>query len=391
MRTPTMHPREAVQDSGVLPVILGPRSGRKLARTKYKVDGMDRVDRVDRVEKVDLRSDTVTRPSPEMREAMARAAVGDDVFGEDPTINELERRAAGMFGKEAALFVPSGTMANLLAALSQTRPGDTIILSEDSHPYNFESGNIAAVAGVLTRTIRCRYGILSAEQIAANIVKTEDHHFSPTTMISIENTSNRGGGAIYPIETVAAIGVLARERGLRLHCDGARIFNAVVETGVTPAEYASHVDTISFCLSKGLGCPVGSLLLGDRATIWTAHRYRKMLGGGMRQAGILAAAGIYALDHNIERLREDHRRARVFRQELEGTPGLSFPMPSPTNMVYLQVADAREITRHLDEQGVLVHPAAADMIRVVFHLDVSDAGVDLAVNTFRKALSTVGD
>ena len=341
-------------------------------------------------EKVDLRSDTVTRPSPQMREAMARAVVGDDVFGEDPTVNELERRAAEMFGKEAALFVPSGTMANLLAVLSQTKPGDTVILSEDAHPYNFESGNLALVAGVLTRTIRCQYGILSAEQVAASIIQTEDHHYSPTTMVSIENTSNRGGGAIYPIETAAEIGSLARQRGLRLHCDGARIFNAVVETGVSPAEYASHVDTISFCLSKGLGCPVGSLLAGERATIWTAHRYRKMLGGGMRQAGILAAAGLYALDHNIERLREDHRRARMFRQTLEGAPGLSFVMPSPTNMVYLQVADARETARRLAEHGVLVHAPAPGVIRTVFHLDVSDTGVDRAVEAFREVLSAVG-
>ena len=340
----------------------------------------------DPAEIVDLRSDTVTRPSPEMREAMARADVGDDVFGEDPTVNELQRRAAEMFGKEAALFVPTGTMANLLAFLSQTRPGDTVILSEDAHPYNLESGNLAMVGGLMTRTVRSECGILSPERIAENIVRTDDHHFSQTAIISIENTSNRGGGSIYPIETMAAIGRLARERGLKFHCDGARIFNAVVETGVSPADYASHADTISFCLSKGLGCPVGSLLVGDRATIQTAHRYRKMLGGGMRQAGVLAAAGLYALEHNVERLRDDHRRASIFRQELEGAPGLSFPIPSPTNMVYLEVADASETARRVAEHGVRVHAASPTTIRTVFHLDISDADVERAVDAFKRTL-----
>jgi threonine aldolase len=340
-------------------------------------------------DKIDLRSDTVTRPTPGMREAMACAQVGDDVFGEDPTVNELQRRAAALFGKDAALFVPSGTMANLLAALSQTKPGDTIILSEDAHPYNFESGNLAMVAGVLTRTIRGQYGIITAEQIAANIIQTNDHHYSPTTMISIENTSNRGGGAIYPIEVVAEVGKLARDRGLKLHCDGARIFNAVVETGVSPADYASHVDTISFCLSKGLGCPVGSLLVGDAETIFTAHRYRKMLGGGMRQAGILAAAGLYALDHHIERLREDHRHAREFRRQLEGVPGIEFPMPSPTNMVYLRVRDAHALVQRLADYGVLVHPTGPTMIRTVFHLEITDEATQRTAGLFRKLCETV--
>ncbi len=331
---------------------------------------------------IDLRSDTVTKPTPAMRDAMARAEVGDDVFGEDPTVNALQERAAALFGKEAALFVPTGTMANLLAVLSQTRPGDTLILSEDAHPYNFESGNVAAVAGVLTRTIPGQFGIMTAEQIAAKIVQTNDHHFSPTTMISIENTSNRGGGSIYPIETVAAIGALARERGLRFHCDGARIFNAVVETGIAPAEYARHADTVSFCLSKGLGCPVGSLLVGDAETIDRAHRYRKMLGGGMRQAGVLAAAGLYALDHHVERLRDDHRRARLFRARIEAAPHLACPNPSPTNMVYVQAPDAKALAARLRERGVLVLATGPAMIRTVFHLDITDEDTEAAAEAF---------
>ena len=335
---------------------------------------------------VDLRSDTVTRPTPAMREAMMRAEVGDDVFAEDPTVNALQERAAVLFGKEAALFVPTGTMANLLAFLSQTRPGDSVILSEDAHPYNFESGNLAMVAGVLTRTIRATQGIMTADQVAGHIIQTEDHHYSPTTLVSIENTSNRGGGTIYPLETVAAIGMLARERGLKCHCDGARIFNAVVETGVTPADYASHADTISFCLSKGLGCPAGSLLAGDTETIRKAHRYRKMLGGGMRQVGILAAAGLYALDHHVERLREDHRRARAFRSRLEGVPGIEFPVPAPTNMVYVGVADARGVARRMTERGVLVSVTGTTLLRTVFHLDITDNAADRAVDAFIHAM-----
>lgn len=342
-------------------------------------------DRAQSCECVDLRSDTVTRPTPAMREAMAKADVGDDVFGEDPTVNELQRRAGALFGKEAALFVPSGTMANLVAVLSQTRPGDSMILHEEAHPFTHESGNLAMVAGLMTRTVSGAYGIMSVEAVAQRIVQSDDSHFSPTTLVSIENTTNRGGGAIYPLETVAAIGALAHGRGLRVHCDGARIFHAVVETGRSVAEYARHVDTISFCLSKGLGCPVGSLLVGDAATIARAHRFRKMLGGGMRQAGILAAAGLHALDHHVERLREDHDRARRFRSALEGVPGLLFPVPSPTNIVYVEVNDAQQFARQLAEKGVLVLAISPTRLRAVFHLDVTDEGLARAIEAFKAA------
>jgi len=314
---------------------------------------------------------------------MARAEVGDDVLGEDPSVNELQRRAAALLGKEGALFVASGTMANLLAALAQTRPGDSVILCEDAHPLHYESGNLGMVAGVLTRPVRGDCGIMSLEDVAANIVQRADHHFSPTTLIGVENTANRGGGAIYPIETVAAIGTLARERGIRTHCDGARLFNAVVETGVPAAEYARHTDTVSFCLSKGLGAPVGSILAGDAATIDKARRYRKMLGGGMRQAGILAAGGLYALEHHVERLREDHLRARRFRAALEGVPGITFPLPSPTNMVYIELPDAGAFAQALRERGVLISATAPNRLRAVFHLDVTDDGVTHAIKAFK--------
>jgi len=335
---------------------------------------------------VDLRSDTVTRPTAPMREAMARAVVGDDVLGEDPSVNGLQARAAALLGKEAALFVPSGTMANLLAVLAQTRPGDTIVLSEDAHPFNYESGNIALVAGVLARTLPGKHAILDPAAVAACIVPRDaDHHLSPTGLIAIENTTNRGGGAVYPLETAAAIGRLARDHAIPCHCDGARIFNAAVATGIDVAEYAAHASTISFCLSKGLGAPVGSLLLGDADTIGRAHRYRKMLGGGMRQAGIVAAAGLYALEHHVDRLADDHARARRFHHALEDIPGLALPLPCPTNMVYVDVPDAPAFVERLKQGGVLVFDTQPTRVRAVFHLDVDDAGTDRAIRAFKQA------
>ncbi len=334
---------------------------------------------------VDLRSDTVTRPTPEMREAMAKADVGDDVFGEDPAVNELQRRVAKMVNKEAALFVPSGTMANLLAIKSQTQPADTAILHLDSHPFNYESGGMAMVAGVMTKTLGGDYGILSPEAVQSALCQNPDHHYSPTTFVAIENTTNRGGGAIYPIETVMEIGRIARENGLKAHCDGARIFNAVVESGVPIDEYATHVDTIAFCFSKGLGAPAGSILAGPQETIELAHRYRKMLGGGMRQAGILAAAALHALDHHVARLKEDHRRARQFREALEGVHGIEIPLPSPTNIVYVQVPNAMEFIGHIGERGVLVLPVGNRRIRCVFHLDIDDDGLARAIDGFKRA------
>lgn len=333
---------------------------------------------------VDLRSDTVTRPTPAMRQAMAEAEVGDDVLGEDPTVNALQERVANMVGKEAALFVPSGTMANLLAVVSQTQPGDTLVLDETAHPFNYESGGIGMVAGLMTKTVRGNCGIISPEQVQDALVLKKNHHFSTTSLVSIENTTNRGGGTIYPLETVKAIGEVVHNHGLRLHCDGARIFNACVATGIGVKDYARHCDTLSFCFSKGLGGPVGSILTGDAATIDRAHRYRKMLGGGMRQAGILAAAAQYALDHHIERLGKDHERARRFREALEGLRGLAFPLPSPTNIVFVDVADALSFVGTLAECGVLAGATGPQRIRVVFHLDVDDNGLETGIKSFRK-------
>ncbi len=335
---------------------------------------------------VDLRSDTVTRPSPGMRCAMADAEVGDDVFGEDPTVNRLQAVAAEMLGKEAALFVPTGTMANLLGFLSQTRPGDAVLLSEDAHPFRYERANLAMVGGLLPITLPGQWGKITPETLRGRIVVSDDPHLANTTLASLENTVNRGGGACYTVEETEAFCAVAHEHGLRVHCDGARIFNAAVALGVEAARLARPCDTVSFCLSKGLGAPAGSLLAGPRETVARALAFRKMLGGGMRQAGVLAAAGLYALEHHLRDLGEDHRRAREFREALE-REGAVFPMPSPTNMVYLQVRDARAVVDRLRQRGVLVLAVAADRIRVVFHRDIDDAGLRRAVEAFRAVLA----
>lgn len=337
---------------------------------------------------IDLRSDTVTKPSPAMREAMATAEVGDDVMGEDPTVNALEARIAALLDKEAAVFVASGTMSNLLAYLSQTRPGESVILSAKSHPYRYEGGNMALVGGLLPRLIDGELGKLRPDEVEGAIVQSEDVHFSNTSLVSIENTSNGGGGAFYTEQEVALVSAVTHDAGLKLHCDGARFFNAVVATGTSPSAYAAPCDTVSICLSKGLGAPVGSLLVGDAQTITRARRYRKILGGGMRQAGILAAAGIYALDHHIEELAEDHRRARVFREALEAD-GIPFSLPSPTNILFPVFADAPATGKALKELGVLGLDRDDHIMRFVFHRDISDDDLEQAIAAFKTALSRV--
>lgn len=334
---------------------------------------------------IDLRSDTVTQPSPAMREAMARAETGDDVYGEDPTVNRLQDHAAELLGKEAALFVPSGTMANLIAFMAQARPGETVILSREAHPFHYEGGNIAALGGLLTRTISSELGILTPEMVEAEVVQLDDPHFSHTTLVSIENTVNRGSGAIYTPEAVAAIGSVCRRHGMRFHCDGARLFNAAVAQGVPARDLVAPCDTVSFCLSKGLGAPAGSLLVGDRPTIKRALKLRKMLGGGMRQAGVLAAAGLHALEHHMAGLAEDHRRTREFRARLEAE-GVAFSMPSPTNMVYMRVTEPLTVAVALYEAGVQVLPHDVDAMRAVFHRDITDADLEAAVAACLRVL-----
>jgi threonine aldolase len=337
---------------------------------------------------IDLRSDTVTKPSAAMRDAMAQAEVGDDVFGEDPTVNRLQEVAARLMGKEAALFVPSGTMANQLAVRLHTKPGDEMIVEAGAHIVRYESGAAAGLSGVQTCWLAGTRGVLQPDQIEAAI-RPGDYHNPPTALISLENTHNRGGGAIYPLQTTISIRKIAEPRGIAMHLDGARLFNAVVATGIPAAEYARHFDTVSFCLSKGLGAPVGSLICADAARIVTLRRLRKMFGGGMRQAGILAAAGLYALEHNIDRLAEDHRQAKRLAAALAGIPGIAIdPDQVETNIVVFDIREtqqsASEALARLKAHGVLLVAFGPTTLRAVTHLDVSSDQIEQACTILRK-------
>jgi threonine aldolase len=340
---------------------------------------------------IDLRSDTVTKPSPEMRRAMAEAEVGDDVFGEDPTVNALQEKSAELLGKEASIFVSSGTMANQLAIRAQTHHGDEIIADKNCHNFKYESGGVAALSGVLVHTIDGERGILRVEQIK-EAIRPKDHHFAPTRLISLENTHNQGGGSIYPLEETIRIRELADERGLVMHLDGARLFNASVASGIAVKEYARYFESVSFCLSKGLGCPVGSMVAGSAELIDTVHRYRKMYGGGMRQVGILAAAGIYALDNNISRLKEDHDNAKELAGALHSIKGVTInPDEVETNIVIFDVAgtgrEAQSVTNDLRARGVLMLPTAQTRIRAVTHLDVTVEDIGHAIEAIYQVLA----
>lgn len=344
------------------------------------------------MEIVDLRSDTVTRPTPEMRAAMAAAEVGDDVYGEDPTVNRLQEMAAERMGKEAGLFVPSGTMGNLAAVLAHCGRGDEVILGNLGHTYLFEGGGIAALGGVHPFVLPNQPdGTLRLEDIRGAI-RGEDVHAPVTRLITLENTHNRCGGVVLPLEYVDQVGALARERGLRLHIDGARIFNAAAALELPAARLAAAADSVTFCLSKGLCAPVGSVLCGSREFIEKARRIRKHLGGGMRQAGVLAAAGIVALEQMTGRLAEDHCRARRLAEGLARIPGLRLEQAAPpTNMVFAALddavpADAGEIARRLLAYGVKVGVVGRRRFRMVTHYWVDDAGVEQAVRAFGQAL-----
>ncbi len=329
---------------------------------------------------VDLRSDTVTKPSPGMRRAMAEAEVGDDVFEDDPSINLLQERAAMLMGKEAALFVPSGTMGNAIAIKTHTKPGDEILLDADGHSMLYEVGLPATIAQVLTRPFRSETGVPDVDSVAGSI-HDESLHAPGTTLLMLENTHNRAGGTVIPLEVHRALFALAGSRGLAIHLDGARLFNAAAATGIPAAEYAACADSVTFCLSKGLGCPVGSVLCGTRAFIARARRVRKMLGGGMRQAGILAAAGLYALEHNVARLADDHANAKRLARGLAEVPGLTpDTLDPPTNMVYFNTdGSAEAVAAALKDQGVLCNATGPNRIRMVTHLDVEARDIDRAV------------
>jgi threonine aldolase len=340
---------------------------------------------------VDLRSDTMTRPTPAMSEAMARADVGDDVFGEDPTINKLEQMAAERLGKEAAVFVVSGTMGNLVSLLAHCGRGEEIILGNLSHTFFFEQGGSAAVGGIHPRTVPNRPdGTLPPAEIEAAI-RTDNVHFPQTRLIVLENTHNLCGGHPLDTEYMQTVGDIARRHGLKIHVDGARLFNAAVALGVTVDKLAAHADSVSFCLSKGLAAPVGSVVCGSREFIAKARRARKIVGGGMRQAGVLAAAGIVAIDEMVDRLVEDHDNARKLAEGLAAIPGLSIdPSEIKSNIVYFGVKrnhmTPEQLVARLEEEGARMLPVGADRIRAVTHYHITADDIDYVLAVFSKVL-----
>ncbi len=334
---------------------------------------------------IDLRSDTVTRPTPGMREAIAAAPVGDDVFGDDPTVQALQERVAALLGKEAALFVPSGTMANQVALRALTRRGDQVICEDGAHVYRYEAGAPAALHGLLVTPVPAPGGALAWDLVEPHL-NPDDAHFAPPAVVCLENTHNRAGGRVIPQGVVDEVGRQAHARGLRVHLDGARLWNAHAATGLPPAELAAPADTVSVCFSKGLGAPVGSAVAGSREVIARAHRARKLLGGGMRQAGLLAAACLYALDHHLPRLAEDHRRARALADGLDN-PHLSLAHPVETNIVILRVASPERLLAHLREHAILAVGFGAGRVRLTTHLMIDDAAVArtvAALNAYRE-------
>jgi threonine aldolase len=342
---------------------------------------------------VDLRSDTVTRPTPEMRKAIAEAIVGDDVFHDDPTVTELERLAAEITGREAAIYVPSGTMGNEIAILCHTHRGDEAIVESDSHIYNYESAGPAVLSGVQLAPVKTESGILTPVHVE-EAIRPDDEHEPVTSLICLENTHNRKGGVVYPLEVMKQIRSLASRRHLKIHLDGARIFNAAVSSGIDVKKYCAIGDSVMFCLSKGLGAPIGSMLVGDSDLIHTARRYRKLLGGGMRQVGIIASAGIYALQNNISRLADDHHRARQLAEGLAQIPSISINLSSvQTNIIVVDIEKSglsvEECTLLLEKRRVLVVPFGRTTIRAVTHLDIDDGDVEGALKAFRAVFSEV--
>ena len=344
---------------------------------------------------VDLRSDTVTQPTEKMRHAMMAAPLGDDVFGDDPTVLELQHKVAGLLDKEAALYVPTGTMANQLALRAHTQPGDEIIAHRGCHIYNYESGAAAALAGLTVRTLDSGDGQLPIKTLVSEIHQTDDPLFANTRLICMENTHNARGGRVLDPKHVLDVATIAKSRGIPMHLDGARLMNAMVASKVSAAQLAAPFATVSICLSKGLGAPMGSVLAGTSQLIQRAYRFRKMYGGGMRQAGVVAAAGIYALDHHVEGLSEDHRRARKLAEAIADVPGLSVDLAGvQTNLVYFQLIEGHPLDR-LNERGENAFVAAlADhgvlitgghgRYRAVTHRDVDDEGLDRAIQAFKR-------
>jgi threonine aldolase len=335
---------------------------------------------------IDFRSDTVTKPTPAMLEVMMRARVGDDVFGEDPSINELEGLCASMFGMEAALFCPSGTMTNQVAIKCHTQPGDEVICDESSHVYQYEAGGIAFNSGASVKLLAGDRGRINAQQVKAAI-NSDDNHKAHTSLVCIENTSNRGGGSCYDFEVIKQIENVCRENNLKFHLDGARLFNALVHKNEMPKQYGEIFDSISVCLSKGLGCPVGSVLIGKNDFIKKARRVRKVFGGGMRQAGFLAAAGSYALKNHVDRLKEDHEHAKQIAEALEKKKFVKIILPVETNIIIFELNDsvtAPALVTRLREKDILGHTIATNRVRLVVHLDITKQMVGRTIDMINE-------
>jgi len=337
--------------------------------------------------RLDFRSDTVTQPTPEMRRHMMEAPVGDDVLGDDPTVIALQDRVAALFGKEAGLFVASGTMSNAIALKTHTVPGDEIVCDRTAHIYRYEGGGYAALCGASVALVEGRRGLMSPTQVAEAIRKTagSQGHYPNGTLVCVENTSNLGGGTCYDVETLDAIAAVAHEHGCMVHLDGARIFNAAIATGVSVRRLCASFDSVSICFSKGLGAPVGSVLVGSSEFIHRAHRWRKVFGGGWRQAGLLAAGCMFALDHHVERLAVDHRHARQVAEALNSMSAFSVDMESvQTNMVYVDTQwPAAEVVQSLRTNGVDVLDTGTHRFRIVFHLHISEQDVEHLLGVFR--------
>ena len=343
---------------------------------------------------IDLRSDTVTKPGPGMRKAMHDAEVGDDVFGDDPTINRLQERVAALFGKEAAIWTPTGTMANQIAIGSYAGQGDEIICDRGAHIVNYEGGAISALWGAQSVVLDGRRGIFGPEDVTSVLRRGENDHFPRQKAVAMENTHNRGGGSVWPLDKMRAVAEVARAAGLAIHLDGARLWNAHVASGVAFKDYGAVADTVSVCLSKGLGAPAGSLVASSKERVTKMRRLRKRLGGGLRQAGVLAAAGMYALDHHIERLADDHRNARKLAEMLREVPGLSCdPREVETNLLFVDVAvkgGSRALVAAAKAEGVLCNAeGSGERIRLVTHLDVPASAIPEAVSRLRRAVGSL--
>ncbi len=334
---------------------------------------------------IDFRSDTVTRPTPGMLQAMFAAPVGDDVFNEDPTVNQLEKLSASLFGKEAALFCPSGTMTNQIAIKCHTQPGDEVICDHLSHVYQYEGGGIAFNSGCSVRLLQGDRGRITAEQVVAAI-NPDDVHKPVSTLVSLENTANRGGGSCYNFQDILSIKDVCIKNNLKLHLDGARLFNALVAKNETCKQYGEAFDTISICLSKGLGAPVGSVLVGPADFIKKARRYRKVFGGGMRQAGYIAAAGLYALEHQVARLKEDHEHAQILANALKEKDFVGEMLPVETNIIIFEVKGrltAPDLVTILQRSNILAIAISPTQIRLVVHLDITPAKIQDTLNVLK--------